>query len=120
MKDLAEHPNPETHPVYESPVWHGFKDELTVELEPNLKQIRDAGFVVDLILRYGDPVQEIQAQITETEVDLVVMASKGHTGLSRAISGSVAETLVKRLNRPILIVKPECALPANATEVVVA
>lgn len=58
----------------------------------------------------GSPVAELLKFAERQNVDLIVMASHGRTGLSRLLMGSVAEALVRRAKCPVLIVKqPESA-----------
>lgn len=52
------------------------------------------------------PVPEaICDEATASDVDLIVMASHGHSGLKRLILGSVAEGVLRSADRPILIVR---------------
>ena len=53
----------------------------------------------------GDPVSEILALADEKNADLVVMASHGRSGLSRLLTGSVAEGVMRKATCPVLIVK---------------
>ena len=41
------------------------------------------------------------------DVDLIVMASHGHSGMARLFLGSVAERVLRSADRPILIVRSE-------------
>lgn len=52
----------------------------------------------------GDPVQEILAYVSKNEIDLIAMATHGRTGLARAILGSVTDALLRKGNRPLLVV----------------
>lgn len=107
MRELAKADKPEKHPVYENPLWEAFQDELTVQLEPNLRLIRDSGFCVELVLRYGDPVEQVKAHLEQSEVDLLVMATRAHSGLSRVLFGSVADALLRTTTIPIMMLRPE-------------
>ncbi len=42
----------------------------------------------------------------ESDVDLIVMASHGHTGVERFWLGSVTEALARRTTKPLLILRP--------------
>ncbi len=55
------------------------------------------GFAVDEILKYA----------AEKEIDLIVVGTHGHTGLSRLLIGSVAEKLVRVAKCPVLTVHPQ-------------
>ncbi len=65
----------------------------------------------------GSPVAEILRFAEEENVDLIVMASHGRTGLSRLLMGSVAEAVVRRANCPVLIVKQPVIAPKEEGEV---
>jgi nucleotide-binding universal stress UspA family protein len=52
----------------------------------------------------GDPVHEILAYVAKNDVDLIAMATHGRTGLARAILGSVTDALLRKGNRPVLVV----------------
>lgn len=52
----------------------------------------------------GDPVREILAYASKNEMDLIAMASHGRSGLARAILGSVTDAILRRGDRPMLVV----------------
>jgi nucleotide-binding universal stress UspA family protein len=57
----------------------------------------------------GHPVQEILDYVEANDVDLLVMATHGRTGLGRLMIGSVAERVVRQSPIPVFLVKPERA-----------
>jgi nucleotide-binding universal stress UspA family protein len=57
-------------------------------------------------LRKGDPAQEIVALVRdEPELDLVVMGTRGRSGLARVLLGSVAEQVVRQATCPVLVTR---------------
>ena len=62
-----------------------------------------AGFAVSVKGRFGNPADEILAEIDEWSPDLLVMGRRGVRGLERII-GSVSEHVVRRANISILLV----------------
>lgn len=57
------------------------------------------------ILIVGSPTNDM-AKITEKAgADLVVLSTHGKTGLERLIMGSVAESAIKKISVPVLLVK---------------
>lgn len=56
--------------------------------------------------RTGDPANEILDYTEGNEVDLIVIATHGRTGLDRMLLGSVAERVLRRAPTPVFIVKP--------------
>lgn len=57
------------------------------------------------LVRGFDAAEEIVRIAAEQEVDLVVMATHGHTGLAHALLGSTTGKVVRRLDRPILTIR---------------
>ena len=53
----------------------------------------------------GRPAQTIVEYATENDVDQIVMGSRGRSGLSRVLLGSVAETVVRRADVPVTVVR---------------
>jgi nucleotide-binding universal stress UspA family protein len=62
----------------------------------------------------GDVVAGITKEVAKQRITDVVMASHGRTGLSRVLSGSVADALIHELHCPILVVP---ALAVQSVEV---
>lgn len=59
-------------------------------------------------LRFGDPVTEIDRLAATEGADLIVVGSRGHSGVRPAMAGSVSAGLAACGSRPVLIV-PETA-----------
>lgn len=53
----------------------------------------------------GTPETEILTFAENNDVDLIVMASHGRTGLARLLMGSIAEGVMRRAQCPVLVVK---------------
>jgi nucleotide-binding universal stress UspA family protein len=59
----------------------------------------------DATVLYGDAVSRIIDYASDTNADLVVMATHGRTGVSHALLGSVAEQVVRKAPCPVLTLK---------------
>ncbi len=59
----------------------------------------------DSLLLYGIAYAELVAAIEKHHADLVVMGTRGRTGLSHLLLGSVAERLVRHSPVPVLTVR---------------
>jgi nucleotide-binding universal stress UspA family protein len=59
----------------------------------------------------GSPVIEILAFAEEENIDLIVMASHGRTGLSRLLMGSITEGVMRKAHCPVLVVKQPIGEP---------
>lgn len=55
----------------------------------------------------GHPATSIVDYVEENDVDLVVIATHGRTGLDRMLIGSVAEHVLRRSPSPVFVVKPD-------------
>jgi len=58
------------------------------------------------VLLEGSFTEGLQDYVAEHEVDLIVMSTHGHMGLSRSWLGSMTDRLVRALSVPILLVRP--------------
>jgi nucleotide-binding universal stress UspA family protein len=65
------------------------------------------GTVAGAHLRMGDVAEEIMNLAKELGADLIVMGSRGHTGVRRAIEGSISDFVVRRAHCPVMIVRTE-------------
>lgn len=63
----------------------------------SIRRTAVVGMAVEEILRYADAQQ----------IDLIVVGTHGHTGLSRLLIGSVAEKVVRLSYCPVLTVHPK-------------
>ena len=57
------------------------------------------------ILSQGDAADGILRAVDENQIDLIVIATAGHTGWDRVVFGSVAEKVVRRAKCPVLTVR---------------
>ena len=55
----------------------------------------------------GEVVPTLEQEIEASNPDLIVMATHGRGGLSRAWLGSVADTLIRDIHKPILLIRAE-------------
>jgi len=60
----------------------------------------------EAVVRFGDPVEQMAAFVDSLPPVLVVSASHGVSGFRRLFVGTVVERLTRRLERPMLVVKP--------------
>lgn len=67
---------------------------------------RNAAVKVEHRLLEGDPVEALVDLAEQEQVDCIVLSSHGRTGLMRLLMGSVAEKIVRRATRPVVVIKP--------------
>jgi nucleotide-binding universal stress UspA family protein len=94
------------HPIYASQREQGERSLLERELQIDQQQLEAAGFTTSLDIHFGDPAEEIATFAQQQEVDLIAMATHGRTGLPHLLMGSVAQQVLRRVNVPVLLVRP--------------
>ena len=75
-------------------------------LEKAGAESRTTGIEVQTHLRMGLPSREILEAASEHEPDLLVIGTRGHSGLQHLLLGSTAERVVQRSPFPVLTVHP--------------
>ena len=100
-----------------NPTWNKYRDTLWVELQQHtseyLEKIKD-----DLVKRgikvksqavkgnAGETANKIMQSANKENVDLVVIATHGRTGISRWVYGSVANSIVQESIQPVMLIRP--------------
>lgn len=115
--------NATTPPIYGSSSFEFPRQEAIEEAESALADLaRDVIGIEHAVAEVasGHPVQSILDYVEENEVDLLVMATHGRTGLDRLLIGSVAERVLRTSPVPVFLVKPKRAslLSESSEEVV--
>jgi nucleotide-binding universal stress UspA family protein len=59
---------------------------------------------VRTVLREGNPSQQILQFIDKNKIDLVVMSTRGETGVTRWLLGSVTDHVVRGADVPVVVV----------------
>jgi nucleotide-binding universal stress UspA family protein len=81
-------------------------EELALEyLERVAAPIRERGIPVEVATVNGSPYEEIVRFAEENQVALLVMSTRGHSGISRWLLGSVADRVVRGATVPLLLVQ---------------
>lgn len=75
------------------------------ENEAAAGRLRDAGFEATGLIREGDAAHEIVAVAREREAGLIVVGTRGQTGLRRLILGSVARNVLLHAPCSVLVVR---------------
>jgi nucleotide-binding universal stress UspA family protein len=66
---------------------------------------------VSLSLLFGDAAVAVAERVVDGDIDLVVMTTHARVGLSRALLGSVASTVIRESRVPVLAIRPELTAP---------
>jgi len=99
-----------------------FGGGVVADLEPTAQEAlraltREPGPEAQMVTEvwHGAPATSILNRAIETDADLIVMASQGHSGLDRLLLGSVTERVARLSKCPVLVVPREgwSLLPAS-------
>ena len=85
--------------------WASVKSEAEQSLNRYAEPLRQRGLAVDLIVREGYPATVIEEEATEQQADLIVIGTRGLSGLKHLLLGSIAERVVQKAPCPVLTVK---------------
>jgi nucleotide-binding universal stress UspA family protein len=83
------------------------RQQLCEELEAQAAPYRKQAIKAETLVLEGTPYQAIVDHAKEWHADLIVMGTHGRTGLSHALTGSVAERVVRLAPCPVLITRHE-------------
>jgi nucleotide-binding universal stress UspA family protein len=85
------------------------KSETHKYLDQVAKRLTRAGIKVHPIILTGKPAESLINYIDSNDIDLVIMATHGRSGITRLFWGSIAEKVLRSVNVPVLLVKnPAC------------
>jgi nucleotide-binding universal stress UspA family protein len=86
----------------------GIREAETAYLKETVRKITgDKNLKVSSVLVNSFAAEALQEHALSCNADLVVMATHGRGGLSRFWLGSMAETLVRQLPMPIVLIRPQ-------------
>lgn len=103
--ERAWHTTPHKQSLFSSQEWDSTRAEVLTSMQDDAQRLEDAGFTVTRVVRFGDPAQEMADLVEEQDFDAVVMATHGRSGLSRAVMGSVAESVLRMVLAPVIMVR---------------
>jgi nucleotide-binding universal stress UspA family protein len=98
-------------------LYYGIEEPDREELKRMLAEVRpsDPAVSCEHRLMIGSPATAIIEMAESENVELIVMATHGRTGLLRVLMGSVAEEVVRKAKCPVLTVKPAAVAPAKVS-----
>ncbi|MDH4480430.1 MAG: universal stress protein [Rhodoferax sp.] len=82
-----------------------FRELSERDLKPTRKLLDKAGVPHDMVIKLGHVVEEILSTANAGKFDMLVVGSKGRSGLSDLVLGSVAQRLSALARQPVVLVK---------------
>ena len=117
--DLAKSHDSELHVVYVDPALpmiEQFADPGPERTSPESRRLLDeqvrhieeaGGTVAEAHLRLGRPDDQIVQVGEELNVGLIVIGSRGHGGVRRALMGSISDSVIRHAHCPVLVVREQ-------------
>lgn len=90
--------------------------EAQAYLESRRQELAAQGVEVETELAYGHPAEEIVGRAGEGNVGLIAMSTHGRSGITLWLLGSVADKVLQRTPRPVLLVRGREAGAAGTGE----
>ena len=90
-----------TFPVSDIEMNERAKDEL----ESLAKTEIGSQIEVETLIKTGKPFVEINETASELDIDLIIIATHGHTGMEHLLFGSTAEKVVRKAPCPVLTLR---------------
>ena len=87
-------------------------EEARNHLQGIAREFERRGVRTHTLVEKGEPVDEILKTLRFHQADLVVMTTHGRSGLSRLVTGSVTEQVLRKASVPLLVVR--AGKPARA------
>ena len=73
--------------------------------------VQELGITVQMVIIGGSPHYQIIQYAETNQVDLIVMSTRGQSGLSRWLMGTVSDRVVRGANVPVLMVRSQKTEP---------
>lgn len=90
----------------EQEVLDTIKSRLTKFCDDVQAELPSCPFITDSIMvKIGNPVDEILLEIEDNSYDMVVMGAHGHGALAGALMGSVSRRVVRRCKTPVMVIR---------------
>jgi nucleotide-binding universal stress UspA family protein len=90
----------------EQAVLDTIKERLEKFCEDVSRELPACPFITDdIIVKIGNPVEEILGEAEASDFDMVVMGTHGHGVLAYAMMGSTSRRVLRRCKKPVLVVR---------------
>ena len=101
---VPEHPGEAAETEYPIGLFENMQNAANDRLGHLLPEAEARELRPECVMRLGKPTDEIVRYAAEQKMDLIVMGTHGREGVTRMVTGSVAEKVVRRAPCPVLAV----------------
>ncbi len=89
--------------------WTNVKTEAQQHLALYSEEISQKGIEVETVVREGYPATVIEEEVVRQNADLIVIGTRGLSGIKHLLLGSIAKRVVQKAPCPVLTVKTHTA-----------
>ena len=117
---------PVVNPMTPPSSWEGQVENAKIVDDEHRKELLQSftGLPTEVLIQEGPLESLFQAAIRKNDIDLVVIGTRGRTGIGKLLLGSVAEEVLRTIDCPVLTVGPHAdssrTIPGEFTEIVCA
>lgn len=99
---------PVVNPMTEPGTWPVYLEAAKAQDEQRREELLDtfAGIRTQVLIEEGSIRSRLEAAIEKNDTDLVVIGTRGRTGVAKLLLGSVAEEIFRKVACPVLTVGP--------------
>jgi len=108
---------PDTTTQIDPLLWHMRKAEIETYLSSIAQRSLKYELQVKRTILEGDAAERIIAHVAAQDINLIVMSSHGNSGMSGWSVSSVAQKIIARANRSIMLVRAFQQLPATEQQI---
>lgn len=97
--------NPMTPPIS----WKDLEESAEIEDEQHKKDLLNAfkGMEPEILIKEGDLWSNLEPILSDKQIDLIVMGTRGRSGIGKLVLGSTAEEILRQVSCPVLTVGPK-------------
>jgi nucleotide-binding universal stress UspA family protein len=82
------------------------RQRLTDFCEETRSEMSGCPFLVEnIIVKVGNPVDEIVQEAANEVYDMVIMGAHGHGAIAGTVMGSVSRRVLRRCKKPVLVIR---------------
>jgi len=89
----------------------GIMADAQRKLEESVEDLSTAGLEIELEVRNGGAADALLEEANHVDADLIVIGTRGRSGIAHAVLGSTAEHVLQRTSRPVLSLHEEDSAP---------
>jgi universal stress protein A len=87
------------------PSLHQVRAARETSMQVLVERGREHGLQISFLIWEGDPAEAIVEAATAEAADLIVIGNRGHSGVGRALIGSVSDEVVRTAGCPVVVVR---------------